>query len=315
MIGLVESPTSAKLACPVVSRRTASLKPHPAQARLFADATDAEMEVLVASIRAEGIREPLEILPDGTVIAGHQRLAAAKRLGMKEVPCRIRHDLAEQGPRAVEAYLIDDNFTRRQLSMLDVARCYGRLRQLQTGREHSLPPGDMRDHFAKRFNFSGRTLDRWTRLLTLPIAIQHAVSQHRLALVDAGRIVSLPADTQQKIAAAAHDRKALRKAVRDALRANAAPAKAPPSPIRSVMTHLKAAVELLTVEQAGHAALQATDTQVLQQAQKLIVVLQDTGRRQHEARQQVAQQLAPNLGHSGKRGAPSRPDIVSGSPR
>jgi hypothetical protein len=44
---------------------------------------------LVDSIRQHGIREPLTITSDGYVVSGHRRLAAAKRIGLKEVPARI----------------------------------------------------------------------------------------------------------------------------------------------------------------------------------------------------------------------------------
>ena len=44
---------------------------------------------LMDSIRQHGIREPLTITIDGYVVSGHRRLAAAKRLGLKEVPARM----------------------------------------------------------------------------------------------------------------------------------------------------------------------------------------------------------------------------------
>jgi len=44
---------------------------------------------LMDSIRQHGIREPLTITSDGYVVSGHRRLAAAKRIGLKEVPARI----------------------------------------------------------------------------------------------------------------------------------------------------------------------------------------------------------------------------------
>ena len=44
---------------------------------------------LADSIRQHGIREPLAITIDGYVVSGHRRLAAAKRLGLTEVPARL----------------------------------------------------------------------------------------------------------------------------------------------------------------------------------------------------------------------------------
>ena len=48
--------------------------------------------VLMASIKQVGIREPLTLTSDYYVVSGHRRLAAAKRLGLKEVPARMTED-------------------------------------------------------------------------------------------------------------------------------------------------------------------------------------------------------------------------------
>jgi len=55
-----------------------------------------------------GFRRPLDILPDKTVINGHTRLRAAKRLGLTEVPCIICSDLDE---KKVRQWRIEDNKT------------------------------------------------------------------------------------------------------------------------------------------------------------------------------------------------------------
>lgn len=48
------------------------------------DAT--EMEVLIASIRADGIHEPILLGSDGRVWDGHHRICAAMHLGLDTVP-------------------------------------------------------------------------------------------------------------------------------------------------------------------------------------------------------------------------------------
>lgn len=45
-----------------------------------------EMEVLIASIRADGIREPILLGSDGRVWDGHHRICAAMHLGLDTVP-------------------------------------------------------------------------------------------------------------------------------------------------------------------------------------------------------------------------------------
>lgn len=66
------------------------------------------VEYVMNSLRDFGWKQPLVLDKDYVVIAGHTRLAAAKRLGMKEVPCIIADDLSEEKARA---YRLADNKT------------------------------------------------------------------------------------------------------------------------------------------------------------------------------------------------------------
>ena len=73
---------------------TASLRPNPLNPRSRLDPAD--IDELAASIVAHaahgGILQPLLVTPDGTVVAGHRRLAAARRVGLADVPV-IVHSL------------------------------------------------------------------------------------------------------------------------------------------------------------------------------------------------------------------------------
>jgi len=61
-----------------------SLRPDPANPRRI---SDAELEALTRSIREWGFVQPVLVRrEDNTVVGGHQRLLAARRLGMKTVP-------------------------------------------------------------------------------------------------------------------------------------------------------------------------------------------------------------------------------------
>lgn len=68
--------------------------------------TDAQVQAIAASIRRFGFTAPILAQPDGTVIAGHGRLEAARLVGLKRVPViRLAHLTAEEA----RAYLIADN--------------------------------------------------------------------------------------------------------------------------------------------------------------------------------------------------------------
>jgi ParB family chromosome partitioning protein len=183
------------------------LKPHPRQAALFRDLDDEAFKGLVEDLRINGQQQPIEALPDGTIVCGHQRLRAAKELGWEEVEVCVREDLAEEGDVAVELRIISDNLHRRQLDKLDLARSYRRLREL----EQDLPPderkascsGDLRDILARKLGSqSGRNHDRYLRVLQTPPEVQEAFSQGKLSLVEAGKVAGLSLDAQHSIAAA-----------------------------------------------------------------------------------------------------------------
>ncbi|MDP9236368.1 MAG: site-specific DNA-methyltransferase [Chloroflexota bacterium] len=72
-----------------------SLRPDPANPRKI---TDAELEALTRSLREWGFVQPVLVRrDDNTVIGGHQRLLAARRLGTKTVPAIFVDLTQEQG--------------------------------------------------------------------------------------------------------------------------------------------------------------------------------------------------------------------------
>ncbi|WP_165847816.1 ParB/RepB/Spo0J family partition protein [Ammonifex thiophilus] len=85
------------------------LKPHPKNAEYYSPPTPEEREMLKRSIAAEGIRDPLKVTPDFTVISGHVRLEIARELGFEKVPVEI----VDGDPEYLEYLLIADNDERR----------------------------------------------------------------------------------------------------------------------------------------------------------------------------------------------------------
>ena len=65
-----------------------------------------QVQQIAASIKEFGFTNPLLISKDNTVIAGHGRLAAAKLLGLNEVPTILLGNLT---PEQQRAYIIADN--------------------------------------------------------------------------------------------------------------------------------------------------------------------------------------------------------------
>lgn len=68
--------------------------------------SDAQVAQIAASIREFGFTNPVLIDKDGGIIAGHGRVMAARKLGLKDVPCLRLGYLSETQRRA---YVIADN--------------------------------------------------------------------------------------------------------------------------------------------------------------------------------------------------------------
>lgn len=68
--------------------------------------SEAQVSQIAASIREFGFLSPILVAEDNTILAGHGRLAAALKLGLKKVPCVRENHLTETQKRA---YIIADN--------------------------------------------------------------------------------------------------------------------------------------------------------------------------------------------------------------
>ena len=66
------------------------------------------VEAVAASIKAYGFKQPIVIDKDNVVVCGHTRLKAAKKLGLKQVPC-VRADTLTEGQ--IKAFRLIDNKT------------------------------------------------------------------------------------------------------------------------------------------------------------------------------------------------------------
>lgn len=66
------------------------------------------IDMVASSIKNFGFKVPIIIDKNNEIVAGHNRILAAKKLGMEEVPCIVVEDLTEQ---QIKAFRIADNKT------------------------------------------------------------------------------------------------------------------------------------------------------------------------------------------------------------
>ena len=69
---------------------------------------DEAVDYVANSIKEFGFKVPCVIDSEKNVVCGHTRLKAAKKLGIKEVPCIIADDLTEE---QIDAFRLADNKT------------------------------------------------------------------------------------------------------------------------------------------------------------------------------------------------------------
>src|SRR5512135_75173 len=77
--------------------------PYARNARKISEAAVAKV---AASIKEFGWRQPIVVDQEGVIIAGHTRLLAAQRLGLKTVPVHVAANLT---PAQIKAYRLMDN--------------------------------------------------------------------------------------------------------------------------------------------------------------------------------------------------------------
>jgi ParB family chromosome partitioning protein len=164
--------------------------PSPGQPRKQFD--DARLEELAASIRAQGIIQPLVVrLREAggyELIAGERRWRAAQRAGLHEVPAVVR-DVAEK--RAFEMALVE-NLQREDLNPIEEAQGFERL----IGEF-----GYTQEALASRVGKDRSTIANALRLLRLPDGVRGLVTEGRLSMGHARALLGLEAvDAIEKLA-------------------------------------------------------------------------------------------------------------------
>lgn len=81
-----------------------ALKPHP---RNFREHPEAQRRHLIASLEAHGVYRNVVVARDGTLLAGHGVVEAAREAGLVELPV-VRLDLDSDDPRALKIVAADN---------------------------------------------------------------------------------------------------------------------------------------------------------------------------------------------------------------
>src|SRR5271154_804072 len=88
-----------------------SIKKIAPYARNARNIPPAGIDKVAASIREFGWRQPIVVDRNFTIICGHARLLAARKLGLREVPVHVAENLT---PAQVKAYRLMDNRSHQE---------------------------------------------------------------------------------------------------------------------------------------------------------------------------------------------------------
>lgn len=164
----------------------AEIVPNPFQPRR--DFSEEELAELTASLRENGLLQPIVVRPaaDGSpgryeLVAGERRWRAALRLGWKEIPATVR----VMDDRTLLVLALVENLQRSGLSPIEEAEGLRRL-----GEEFSLS----QQQIAEVVGRDRSTVANTMRLLQLPASVRQLVGEGRLSAGHARALLGLEHD-------------------------------------------------------------------------------------------------------------------------
>jgi len=179
----LEEPTSGEI--PIRELDVGRIRPNPFQPRR--QFQDDSLDELEASIRENGLLQPLVVRPSGPdfeLVAGERRWRVLTRLGWEKVPTLVRPLSDEQ----MLVMALVENLQREDLGPLEEAVGY---QQLVDGF------GLTQKEVARRVGRDRSTVANALRLLTLPAAVRDLLSEGSLTAGHARAVLSVEGEAEQ----------------------------------------------------------------------------------------------------------------------
>lgn len=164
----------------------AKIDPNPVQPRTTFDPE--ALAQLAASIRADGVLQPLLVRPSGdryTLIVGERRLKACRLAGMTTVPAIVREIEAD---KLLEVTLVE-NIQRENLNPIEIAAALDRM----------IADLDLiHEELATRTGMSRASITNHLRLLRLPAGVKDLIRDGKLQMGHARALLPLENAAQQE---------------------------------------------------------------------------------------------------------------------
>ncbi|NLK73590.1 MAG: ParB/RepB/Spo0J family partition protein [Clostridiales bacterium] len=162
------------------------ISPNPNQPRKLFDSE--KIDELAESIKAHGIIQPIIVKAVNSgyeIIAGERRWRAARKAGLKEVPCIIK-DIDEQSHML---FAIIENLQREDLNPIEEAKAFDSMLK-----EYNMTQEDIAKSVGKSRPYIANTL----RLLKLPEEIQLLILENKITSGHARALINIEDKQKQK---------------------------------------------------------------------------------------------------------------------
>ena len=185
-----------------------NLRPHPRNNEFFDDMDGQKWKDFLQSVRTSGIIEPIIVTQDLVIVSGHQRVRAAKTIGLMKIAVEVRHYESDD---KVLKDLIETNIMQRGIgntNPIKLAKCIVELERIlgirnggdRKSGQHNVGVKTQTE-LAEELKMSSEQLRRYKRLLDLVPELQSAVESGQISASNASAILAkLPEDEQRSIA-------------------------------------------------------------------------------------------------------------------
>lgn len=184
-----------------------NLRPHPRNNEFFDDMDGQKWKDFLQSVRTSGIIEPIIVTQDLVIVSGHQRIRAAKAIGLMKIAVEVRHYDSDD---KVLKDLIETNIMQRGIgntNPIKLAKCIGELERIlgikHGNNQHGERSGNnfqstTQADLAEKLKVSQRQLNNYKKLLDLVPELQSAVESGQISATNASAILAKLPECEQK---------------------------------------------------------------------------------------------------------------------
>lgn len=172
---------------PLQNVPVAMIRPDPGQPRKTFD--EVELGQLAASLKSEGLLEPIVVRPDGEgylIVAGERRWRAACMNGWETIPAIVRGEMTEAQIRKLQ---VIENVVRSQLNPVEEARAY----------KDMLDGGMTAQEIARAVGKDAPTVTWLTHILGALPEVLHLVATRQVTPTVGWHMARLSANAQRRV--------------------------------------------------------------------------------------------------------------------